>query len=91
MALSIECKITLLQSIIYFPIVLLMTLLPISIGGWGVREVVFIYVFSLLNLPSTDAVIISIAFGVLLTLFGLIGGLVVLSNKFLNLKHKSCI
>ena len=76
LAVSINCDISLIQSLIYFPIVLLMTLLPISVGGWGVREVVLIYIFSLLSLPSTEAVFISVAFGVILSVYGFVGGIV---------------
>jgi uncharacterized protein (TIRG00374 family) len=76
LAASINCDISLIQSLIYFPIVLLMTLLPISVGGWGVREVVLIFIFSLLSLPEAQAVFISVAFGMILTFYGFVGGIV---------------
>lgn len=73
-ALSIDCKISLMQSMIYFPLVLLSSLLPVSVGGWGVREIAFIYVFKLLSLPNTQAVTISLIFGLALATAGLVGG-----------------
>jgi len=76
LTVSINCDISLIQSLIYFPIVLLMTLLPVSVGGWGVREVVMIYIFSLLSLPRAEAVFISVAFGIILSAYGFLGGIV---------------
>lgn len=87
LAVSIKCDISLIQSLIYFPIVLLMALLPISIGGWGVREMVMIYVFSLLSLPATQAVFISVAFGMILSFYGFVGGIVLYKlNAILSLQ-----
>ena len=76
LAASINCEISLIQALVYFPIVLLMSLLPISFGGWGVRELVLIYVFSLLSLPEYQAVFISITFGLIVSFYGFVGGIV---------------
>ncbi|TVR79085.1 MAG: UPF0104 family protein [Rhodospirillales bacterium] len=42
--------------------------LPISINGWGVREVAAIYTFGLLGIPAADALAVSILIGVAATL-----------------------
>jgi glycosyltransferase 2 family protein len=44
------------------PVVLLSTL-PISLAGWGVREGASVYVFGLAGIASGDALALSIAFG----------------------------
>ena len=67
--------------IIYIPLALVMSMIPISFGGWGVREASFIYVFSLNSLSNTDAVATSITYGLLLTSVSLLGGLFIPTLK----------
>jgi glycosyltransferase 2 family protein len=47
---------------------------PISIAGWGVREGSFIAGFGLLGVASSDALALSVLYGLITTLIGLIGG-----------------
>jgi len=56
--------------------VLLLTAMPVSIGGWGVREGGLIYAFGLIGVASTDALVISVLYGLLATTLSLPGGLV---------------
>ena len=72
-AVAVDCPITFLQALLYFPIVLLAAFIPLSIGGWGVREGAMIFIFSFLLLPSEMALTISVIFGVLSSLIGLVG------------------
>ncbi|MGE0611968.1 MAG: lysylphosphatidylglycerol synthase transmembrane domain-containing protein [Hyphomicrobiales bacterium] len=51
-------------------------LLPLSIGGWGVREGAFVVVMSLLGLSATDALAVSILYGLATLVTGLAGGAV---------------
>ena len=46
-----------------FPAALLMSILPISFGGWGVREASVVYGLSLYGVPEHDALIASLIFG----------------------------
>ncbi len=55
---------------------LLVTTLPISIAGWGVREGAMVAAFSLVGVPVEGALVLSILFGLLILLISLPGGVV---------------
>lgn len=55
---------------------LLMAMVPISFGGWGVREIAFVYLLGAAGVAAESALSLSIAFGLLRVLLGLIGGLI---------------
>lgn len=57
------------------PIVMLISLLPISIGGWGVREGAMIVGLGLVGVESSDALLISIMFGLGAAAIGVSGGI----------------
>jgi hypothetical protein len=75
--------------IIYFflfvPIIMLIIMIPVSIGGLGVREGTFIAFFTLVGMSINDAVVISFTNSFINTLITLSGGLVYL---FYNLPAK---
>jgi len=73
-ALSINVPITFIQAFIVIPLALVMSMIPISFGGWGVREASFVYVFSLNSINSSDALATSFLYGLVLTFTGLISG-----------------
>ena len=52
-----------------------MAMLPISFGGWGVREIAFVYLLGAAGVSAEAALSLSIAFGLLRVLVGAIGGL----------------
>jgi len=58
------------------PIVLLAMLLPISIGGWGVRETAAAGVWLALGLPAAEGVAISVTYGALCLLASSPGALI---------------
>lgn len=58
------------------PLATLATLLPISIGGWGLREGVFVVGFSLAGIGRLDAIAMSVLLGVLNALASLPGGVI---------------
>jgi uncharacterized membrane protein YbhN (UPF0104 family) len=62
------------QAVIVIPPVMLIAAVPISVGGWGVREGVMVVAFSLIGLPQVDGFAISVMLGILLFLVGVIGG-----------------
>lgn len=62
------------QGLLLFPGVLLAGMLPISVGGWGLREIAAIEILSSAGIPAAAAVSISLLFiGILLieSLFGM--------------------
>ena len=58
------------------PPVILITMLPISIAGWGVREATMGLAFGYAGLMSNEGVNISLLFGAVSFLVGIFGGLV---------------
>lgn len=58
------------------PIMLITTMIPISIAGWGVREVTMMVAFGYAGLAQTDGTIVSILFGVVYFIVGALGGIV---------------
>ncbi len=69
-----------LQCLVIVPLAILVTVLPISIAGWGVREGAFVTGFGLVGVPAADALALSVMFGLLNTLICLPGGLVWLAS-----------
>ncbi len=57
------------------PVLLLATVFPISISGWGVREAAAVALLGMTGVDATSALLVSIMFGVLLVLATLPGAL----------------
>jgi uncharacterized protein (TIRG00374 family) len=62
--------------ILLFPLVLVATMIPVSFGGWGLREGAAVVIFGLVGIPESSALSISVIFGLVLGGAGLIGGVV---------------
>ncbi len=54
---------------------ILLSVLPISLGGWGLRELSMVALFGAVGVKAADALAMSIAYGVLALLVALPGGL----------------
>ncbi len=67
--------ITLFQCFVVVPIIMLLTMLPISFSGWGVREGMMIVAFGLMGFPADKALAVSITFGLAMIAASLPGGL----------------
>ena len=63
------------------PLVLLISTIPVSIAGWGVREAAMVTAFSTVGIEATDSLLVSIAFGLSLTVMSLPGGVVWLASR----------
>ena len=64
-----------LDCLILVPPIVLLTMLPISLAGWGVREGAMVVGFGLVGVLAADAFALSVAFGLLNAATGLPGGL----------------
>lgn len=69
-----------LDCVALVPLALLVAMIPISIGGWGLREGAFLGAFSLVGVVPGDAVALSVTFGLSGILASLPGGLIWLFN-----------
>ena len=62
--------------------VLLITTIPVSIAGWGVRESAMVLAFSHAGLPESDGLIISILYGAANLMIGAVGGIVWIASGY---------
>ena len=62
------------------PVIMLMSMVPVSIAGWGVRESIMIYGLGLAKVPPDAALIASILVGLSLAAVGLLGGVIWLAQ-----------
>jgi uncharacterized protein (TIRG00374 family) len=60
--------------VIAIPFVSIITFLPISINGFGVREGTFVYLFSAIHVPASTALLVVLLVDAQVLFFGLIGG-----------------
>jgi hypothetical protein len=58
----------------FVPAALLIAMVPVSFGGWGVRELGFVYLLGTAGVPAEAALSLSITFGLLRMIIGAIGG-----------------
>ena len=72
---ALQVKISLLDMLIVVPPAIFITLLPISIGGWGVREGTLVYGLGLLGIAFEDAFLASLLFGFGTAILGMGGWL----------------
>ncbi len=81
-ARSLGLGIGVVECLVLVPPVILLTILPISLAGWGVRELGMISALGYAGISSADALLISITFGVLIVLVSLPGGWLWLVKKY---------
>jgi glycosyltransferase 2 family protein len=73
---SIAAPISFSQLFLLIPPVMLITMLPISIAGWGVREATMGLAFGYAGLATAEGVNVSLLFGLIYFIVGAVGGLV---------------
>ena len=66
----------LLQALVLIPPVMLISTLPVSIAGWGVRETALVLAFAYAGLSQTDGLIVSLLLGAIMVAIGIAGGVV---------------
>jgi hypothetical protein len=74
-------QVTLVDCLVLIPPVILFTSLPVSIGGWGVREGAMVAGLSLIGVTSEAAIAISLVFGLSGTAVSVLGGIVSLMKS----------
>lgn len=75
-ARSIQAPVSFFQVFELIPPVILITLIPISIAGWGVREATMGLAFGYAGLMASEGVNVSLLFGAVTFFVGGLGGLV---------------
>jgi len=79
-ALSLGLDVTMVDCLALVPAVILVTTLPISIAGWGVREGAMVVAFGMVGVAAEGAIVLSILFGLLGIAASLPGGLIWLTG-----------
>jgi glycosyltransferase 2 family protein len=79
--MDVPIKVTLACALLT-PLLVEISVLPISIAGWGLREGAAGFLFSAVGLDAERAVTASVAFGLLALLVGMVGGVLWLLDHF---------
>jgi uncharacterized membrane protein YbhN (UPF0104 family) len=75
-ARAVGADLSLLNALYLVLPVALISIVPISIAGWGVREGAMVAAFAYAGLPQSDGLVVSILFGGMALVLGAAGGLV---------------
>ena len=59
---------------------MLATALPVSLGGFGVRESGYVLLLGRIGIPASQAVVLSLLWFAVTAVAGLVGGLVFVTN-----------
>jgi hypothetical protein len=73
-AVGLDVRIDLAMCFVLIPPVVFLAMMPISVAGWGVREGVMVAALSTVGVPATEALALSISYGLGLALLSLSGG-----------------
>lgn len=76
----LDPSLRLADALFLFPAAMLLSMLPISLGGWGIREGAMIFFWSAAGVSSAAALATSLTFGFAMTLSSTIGGLIWLAQ-----------
>ena len=76
LSLGLGDQLNLIDCLVIVPPMLLITTLPISIAGWGVREGVMVSALGFIGISSESALVLSILFGLVAVVTALPGGLI---------------
>lgn len=79
-AKALNIPLTFLQILILTPPALFLSMLPISISGWGIREGATVMLLGIAGISSADALCVSIIFGLSLLSISLPGGILWLAS-----------
>jgi uncharacterized membrane protein YbhN (UPF0104 family) len=80
LARGVGAQLSVLDAGILIPPVILLTAVPISISGWGVREGAMVACLGLAGVPSEEALSVSLLLGAISVLVGVAGGVIWLAS-----------
>lgn len=88
-ALALHIQVPLYFYFVAIPFVSLLTFLPISINGFGVREGAFVYIFSTVHVALATSLLLAFLMDAQVLLFGVVGGYfyLTMSNKVRVMKQ----
>ncbi|KAM3102332.1 YbhN family protein [Phormidesmis sp. 146-12] len=80
-AQQLKIPVSYLELLVFIPIVVVVTLLPISLGGLGVKESLWVYLFSRVGLAAEQALLLSLTITALSWLLSLPGAVILLLDS----------
>ena len=80
LARGVGAQLSVLDAGILIPPVVLLTAVPISISGWGVREGAMVACLGLAGVPSEQALSVSLLLGAISVIIGVVGGVIWLAS-----------
>lgn len=86
---GLHLQMSFLDCAFIFPIIEIISMLPLSFNGIGLREVSFLYYLKPLGITQTNAFLLSILVTSLLVVLGFIGFLIHMGSKLLTFKEDS--
>lgn len=81
MAHSLGIPITVMQCMAFIPLIMLVTTIPVSIGGWGLREASMVGLLGLVGIGQEAALMLSIQLGLLFMFISLPASVMWLLNR----------
>jgi uncharacterized membrane protein YbhN (UPF0104 family) len=81
LARDLDVRITATDCIVLLPTVQLITALPISMGGWGVREFAMVTLLGYAGVPAASALVVSLVLALLSIIAAIPGGVLWLVKR----------
>ncbi len=81
LARALQLELSVAHAVLLVPPIVLLSALPISLAGWGVREGGSIALFSMAGMPASGAVAVSMLLGVLQLLVSLPGAVAIVVER----------
>ncbi|MDH4199234.1 MAG: flippase-like domain-containing protein [Spirochaetia bacterium] len=73
LAKAVHVPIGLSECLLLIPLVLLVSMIPVSIAGWGVREGAMVVAFGFFHISPGDSMLVSVLFGIVVALSSIPG------------------
>lgn len=86
-AVGLGANITLIQCLFVVPVFTLLTSLPISFAGWGIRELSCVGLLQFFGVPTETAIVVSVMYGIVFLLSTVPG--IFISYSFFSSKHNT--
>jgi len=80
-AQQLKISISYLQLLVFIPIIVVVTLLPISLGGLGLKEGLWVYLFNRIGLTTEQALLLSLTITALSWILSFPGALILLLDS----------
>lgn len=76
LAQALAISLTFIHCLMLVPLVMLVTMIPVSIAGWGVREGAMVVALGMVGVPASSAFSLSLLFGLVVAVASLPGAMI---------------